>query len=157
VRTCHDHDAPNIVVPAYNEADVLPLFHARLTAVLDRMPIRGTIIYVDDGSQDATWSLLDRLAAADDRIHALRLSRNFGKEAALTAGIDAVSTPSNADVASPRKPGLPHRVGAGTARQAAALQRIASPPSALEATPAGTVLSSMGDGMPPRTTQPPQG
>lgn len=79
-----------IVVPAYNEAEVLPLFHARLADVLDHMPVDAKVIYVDDGSRDGTWLVLDRLATEDVRVSALRLSRNFGKEAALTAALDAV-------------------------------------------------------------------
>ncbi len=78
-----------VVVPAYNEAEGLAQFHARLVAVLDRLDLVATVVYVDDGSRDATWSVMAGLAAADARVHALRLSRNFGKELALTAGLDA--------------------------------------------------------------------
>ncbi|TCV95723.1 glycosyltransferase involved in cell wall biosynthesis [Luteibacter rhizovicinus] len=77
-----------VVVPAYNEADVLPAFHGRLMAVLDAMPIASRVLYVDDGSADNTWSLIDSLSTADERVGAIRLSRNFGKEAAMTAGLD---------------------------------------------------------------------
>jgi glycosyltransferase involved in cell wall biosynthesis len=79
-----------IVVPAYNEAEVLPAFHARLLAVLGAMPASPRILYVDDGSSDATWATIAGLAAADARVTGLRLSRNFGKEAAMTAGLDRV-------------------------------------------------------------------
>jgi glycosyltransferase involved in cell wall biosynthesis len=78
-----------IVVPAYNEAQVIDSFHARLGAVLDGLDARAQVIYVDDGSHDETWSLLCGLAEGDARVEAIRLSRNFGKEAALTAGLDA--------------------------------------------------------------------
>jgi len=79
-----------IVVPAYNEAAVLGTFHARLRRVLDELPMPCEVLYVDDGSNDATWSLIEELAAHDPRTGALKLSRNFGKEAALTAGLDQV-------------------------------------------------------------------
>jgi polyisoprenyl-phosphate glycosyltransferase len=78
-----------IVVPAYNEAQVIGSFHARLGAVLDGIDATARIIYVDDGSSDDTWPMLAALAEEDARVEALRLSRNFGKEAAMTAGLDA--------------------------------------------------------------------
>jgi glycosyltransferase involved in cell wall biosynthesis len=78
-----------VVVPAYNEAEVLARFHARLAAVLDGLSLDSSVIYVDDGSRDATWQIMAALAAADPRVRAIRLSRNFGKELALTAGLDA--------------------------------------------------------------------
>lgn len=77
-----------VVVPAYDEAKVLPLFHRRLIAVLDGLSLNSRVLYVDDGSRDATWPVLCQVASEDYRISAVRLSRNFGKEAALTAGID---------------------------------------------------------------------
>ncbi len=79
-----------IVVPAYNESSVLDAFHARALAVLDGLGLRGRLLYVDDGSRDTTWELI-RGYCADPRVTGLRLSRNFGKEAALTAGLDAVA------------------------------------------------------------------
>ncbi|HXO98961.1 MAG TPA: glycosyltransferase family 2 protein [Luteibacter sp.] len=78
----------DIVVPAYNEAQVIQSFHERLAAVLDGIEASAHVIYIDDGSQDDTWSLLLALAERDPRVEAMRLSRNFGKEAALTAGLD---------------------------------------------------------------------
>jgi glycosyltransferase involved in cell wall biosynthesis len=78
-----------IVVPAYNESDVIDAFHARLGAVLDTIDATARVLYVDDGSSDDTWQKLGTIAAADPRATALRLSRNFGKEAAMTAGLDA--------------------------------------------------------------------
>lgn len=79
------------VIAAYNEALALPLLHPRLCAVLDALPdIDGHILYVDDGSHDGTWEVIARLAQSDARVSALKLSRNFGKEAALTAGLDLV-------------------------------------------------------------------
>lgn len=79
-----------VVVPAYNEAAGLATFHRRLTAVLDALPMDCRVLYIDDGSRDATWESIETLAAHDARVSALRLSRNFGKEAAMTAGLDHV-------------------------------------------------------------------
>ena len=77
-----------VVVPAYNESDGLRAFHARLSAVFDALDLESSVLYVDDGSRDDTWAVIESLAAADARVASLRLSRNFGKELALTAGLD---------------------------------------------------------------------
>ena len=86
-------DRLTVVVAAFNEAEALPVLHPRIAAVLDGLRgdgIDGRILYVDDGSRDGTWATLQRIAGADPRVSLLRLSRNFGKEVALTAGLDAV-------------------------------------------------------------------
>jgi polyisoprenyl-phosphate glycosyltransferase len=80
-----------IVVPAYNESAVLRTFHQRLSATLDELALDSSVLYVDDGSADDTWAIIEALAAGDPRTGALKLSRNFGKEAALTAGLDHVT------------------------------------------------------------------
>ena len=77
-----------VVVPCFNEEAVLGAFHARLMGVLDAMPVAARVLYVDDGSRDGTFAALEGLCAADPRVAALRLSRNFGKELALTCGLD---------------------------------------------------------------------
>lgn len=81
-----------IVVAAFNEADTLPSLHPRIATVLDGLSgeIDGGVLYVDDGSRDGTWDVLRGIASGDARVSLLRLSRNFGKEAALTAGLDRV-------------------------------------------------------------------
>lgn len=80
-----------VVVAAHNEALALPMLHPRLRAVLDTLEgIDGRVVYVDDGSTDTTWAVMQGLAEADPCVGVLRLSRNFGKEAALTAGLDVV-------------------------------------------------------------------
>lgn len=80
-----------LLVAAYNEAAALPLLHPRLLAVAERLGPGVRLLYVDDGSRDATWELLRRFQQADpERVGLLRLSRNFGKELALTAGLDHV-------------------------------------------------------------------
>ena len=80
-----------VLVPLYNEAEVLPMLHARVSAVLAALPLPAALLLVDDGSRDATWAGVQALAAQDARVHGLRLSRNFGKEIALTAGLDALA------------------------------------------------------------------
>ena len=87
------YDLLTIVVAVYNEADTLPLLQPRIAAVLDGLRAEGVdsrILYVDDGSVDASWTTLRDIAILDQRVSLLRLSRNFGKEAALTAGLDLV-------------------------------------------------------------------
>jgi dolichol-phosphate mannosyltransferase len=78
----------SIVVPLYNEAEVVERFHDQLRRVIDPLPYATTIYYVNDGSADQTGAVVQRLAAADARIAYVELSRNFGHQAALTAGLD---------------------------------------------------------------------
>ncbi|HLM52626.1 MAG TPA: glycosyltransferase family 2 protein [Pseudoxanthomonas sp.] len=86
-----DRERLTVVVAARNEAQALPLLHPRIVAVLERLDnLEGRVLYVDDGSTDATWEVMQRLAGTDPRVSLLRLSRNFGKELALTAGLDQV-------------------------------------------------------------------
>jgi glycosyltransferase involved in cell wall biosynthesis len=80
-----------LLVAAHNEEAALPAMHPRLLAVAEALGPRVRVMYVDDGSRDGTWALLsDFVAACPERVGALRLSRNFGKELALTAGLDHV-------------------------------------------------------------------
>jgi glycosyltransferase involved in cell wall biosynthesis len=78
----------SIVVPAYDEEKVLREFHQRLFGVLQDLPWQAEIVYVNDGSTDGTLSIMDALKEADSRVAIVDLSRNFGKEIALTAGLD---------------------------------------------------------------------
>jgi len=81
--------AVSIVVPFYNEGDGVEAFYSALCPILDSMShIQFEIICVDDGSSDDTLSRLVTLVSHDARIRVVELSRNFGKEAAMTAGID---------------------------------------------------------------------
>jgi len=77
-----------VVIAAYNEQAALPALHDRLSTVLDGLDIPAQVLYVDDGSSDGTWAVLEHIASCDARVGLLRLSRNFGKELALTAGLD---------------------------------------------------------------------
>jgi polyisoprenyl-phosphate glycosyltransferase len=78
----------SIVVPAYNEDDVILEFNRRLSVVRDKLALPSEVIFVNDGSSDNTFELLRRLRAVDPTIGIVDLSRNFGKEIALTAGLD---------------------------------------------------------------------
>ncbi|MFT3791290.1 MAG: glycosyltransferase family 2 protein [Rudaea sp.] len=78
-----------VVVPAYNEGESLREFHARLAAVFDKLDMQCEALYVDDGSRDDTYAVMRSLREADARVATLKLARNFGKELALTAGLDA--------------------------------------------------------------------
>lgn len=81
-----------VVVAAFNEEAALPAMHGRISAALDALGLDSRILYVDDGSRDHTWAVLKVLADQDERVSLLRLSRNFGKELALTAGLDLVDS-----------------------------------------------------------------
>jgi polyisoprenyl-phosphate glycosyltransferase len=78
----------SIVVPAYNEQEVLPEFHRRMTSVLRVLGLDYEIVYINDGSKDRTLELLRELQANDRHVAIVDLSRNFGKEIAMTAGLD---------------------------------------------------------------------
>jgi polyisoprenyl-phosphate glycosyltransferase len=78
----------SIVVPAYNEDDVVLEFNRRLSLVRQELSLPSEVIFVNDGSTDNTLGLLRALKASDPTIGIVDLSRNFGKEIALTAGLD---------------------------------------------------------------------
>jgi dolichol-phosphate mannosyltransferase len=76
------------VVPCANEQEVLHETNRRLVSLLESLPMDFEIVYVDDGSSDATPIILQELQAADDRLRVVRLSRNFGHQVAITAGLE---------------------------------------------------------------------
>jgi glycosyltransferase involved in cell wall biosynthesis len=78
----------SIVVPCLNEQEVLRETNRRLLAVLEQLPQKFEILYVDDGSTDATPDILRELQALDERIRLVRFSRNFGHQLAITAGLE---------------------------------------------------------------------
>ena len=79
----------DLVVPVFNEVGVVEQTYVKFCEVIDPLPYKFTIYYVDDGSEDGTVETLHSLAKIDKRITVLELSRNFGHQAALTAGLDA--------------------------------------------------------------------
>ena len=78
----------SIVIPCYNEEEVVKTTHARLIAVLEKITADFELIYVDDGSRDRTAELLCQLQKSDSRVRVIFLSRNFGHQMATTAGIE---------------------------------------------------------------------
>lgn len=78
----------SIVVPVYNEEEVIPEFHRRLTQVLDSLPSPAEVIFVNDGSSDKSQQIIINLRENDERVGLVDLSRNYGKEIAMTAGLD---------------------------------------------------------------------
>jgi glycosyltransferase involved in cell wall biosynthesis len=81
----------SVIIPVLDEAESLPQLYRELDAFAARESYDLQIIFIDDGSRDATWSTIEALAAADERVLGIRFRRNFGKTAALAAGFDAAS------------------------------------------------------------------
>ncbi len=79
----------SVVAPFYNEGEVVAQFYARIVSVVEGIPgVRLELVCVNDGSSDDTLEKLRQLVDRDERVRVVDLSRNFGKEAALTAGLD---------------------------------------------------------------------
>ncbi len=81
----------SIIVPCYNEEESLPIFYNKLIDVLTTIKEDTELIFIDDGSKDSTIKIITSLAEQDKRVKYLSFSRNFGKEAAMYAGLNAVS------------------------------------------------------------------
>lgn len=77
-----------VIVPYFNEVEVLPALHSRLSAVLDSLPDRCEIIYVDDGSSDGSQQIVENFQSSSSIVRSVSLSRNFGKESAMSAGLE---------------------------------------------------------------------
>lgn len=78
----------DVVVPCYNEADGIRAFKAEVSRVLDRLDLPWQLFFIDDGSTDGTLQELNAMAADDQRVRVYSLSRNFGHQIALSAGLD---------------------------------------------------------------------
>jgi glycosyltransferase involved in cell wall biosynthesis len=78
----------SVVIPLYNEADVIDELYSRLVNVMDKTGLRYELVLVNDGSTDATGEHLQNLASKDDRVIVVELRRNFGQTSALAAGFD---------------------------------------------------------------------
>jgi glycosyltransferase involved in cell wall biosynthesis len=79
----------SIVIPVFNEAGSLRELHVEISRVCSTLPPETEIIFVDDGSTDGAWEIVCELSKADPRVRGIRFRRNFGKAAALSAGIQA--------------------------------------------------------------------
>ena len=80
-------DRISIVTPCYNEQESLPVFYRQITEILQKRDCEYELVWVDDGSRDNTLSVMKGLAETDEHVIYLSLSRNFGKEAAMYAGL----------------------------------------------------------------------
>lgn len=83
----------SIVIPVLNEAESLPILHAQLVDTQNKHQLDLDIVLVDDGSTDASWRQIRELSARHRQVRGIRLRRNFGKAAALAAGIHAAHAP----------------------------------------------------------------
>ncbi|MFM7184203.1 MAG: glycosyltransferase family 2 protein [Planctomycetota bacterium] len=79
----------SVVIPCHNEQEVIEATHARLAEVLPRSGMDFEVLYVDDGSRDQTLARLEAIAARDARVQVIELARNFGQQAAMSAGLAA--------------------------------------------------------------------
>jgi polyisoprenyl-phosphate glycosyltransferase len=84
----HGQPLISVVVPVHNEAELLPDLHDRLRSALAELPGAYEVIYVDDGSTDSSAEIIERWAVAEEGIVLVQLSRNFGMEIAMSAGLD---------------------------------------------------------------------
>ena len=87
----HQGDRPveySFVIPVLNEEEVLPELHRRLATVMDQLDGPAEVVLVDDGSSDGSFAAMRRIHHADPRFRAVRLSRNFGHQVAITAGLE---------------------------------------------------------------------
>ena len=80
----------SIVVPVFNEEESLEELHRQISAACETQTLDVELVFVDDGSTDGSWSVIETLADRDERVSGIRFRRNFGKAAALTAGMQAV-------------------------------------------------------------------
>ena len=78
----------SIIIPIYNEQENIPVLYDRLKKVAVRMGVNYELLFVNDGSADASLGMLIALANTDSNVHYINLSRNFGHQIAVTAGID---------------------------------------------------------------------
>ncbi|MGR5442977.1 glycosyltransferase family 2 protein, partial [Vibrio mediterranei] len=95
----------SIICPCYNEQEVLDIFMQRITPVLEQTGYSYEVILINDGSRDNTLQVMSALREQNQYVRTVNLSRNFGKEAALTAGLDLargeVVIPIDADLQDP--------------------------------------------------------
>src|SRR6266508_4290095 len=82
----------DLIIPVFNEAGVVDKTHRKIRSIVDELPYDFHFLYVDDGSRDGTADSLQTICTNDPRVSILSLSRNFGHQAALTAGMEASSS-----------------------------------------------------------------
>ncbi|MEM9412337.1 MAG: glycosyltransferase family 2 protein [Planctomycetota bacterium] len=80
-----------ILIPIFNEVDSLEPLHQEICAVADREQLQLEIIFVDDGSDDGSWYVMNKIARDDHRVQCIKFRKNFGKAAAIQAGVDVAT------------------------------------------------------------------
>ncbi|MCC6701608.1 MAG: glycosyltransferase family 2 protein [Fluviicola sp.] len=80
----------SIVVPLFNEAESLPELHAWIVRVLNAHQLSYEVVFIDDGSKDGSWEVIESLQQADANVRGIKFQRNYGKSAALHTGFEAV-------------------------------------------------------------------
>jgi glycosyltransferase involved in cell wall biosynthesis len=78
----------SVIVPFYNEEDSIKPMHAAIVAAVDPLRIPYEMVFVDDGSKDATAAMADEIARGDPRVRFVKFRRNYGQTAAMAAGIE---------------------------------------------------------------------
>ncbi|MBX3165043.1 MAG: glycosyltransferase family 2 protein [Bacteroidetes bacterium] len=79
----------SLVIPLYNEQESLPELYEWIVCVADKMDVSYEIVFVDDGSKDQSWQVIEALAAKDKRVRGIKFQRNYGKSPALHVGFEA--------------------------------------------------------------------
>jgi len=87
-RAPNESELLSLVVPVFNERSMLPLFFEHVLPILANLDIRSEIVVVDDGSEDGSAEFVRTFIKRKSSIRLVKLSRNFGKEAAVTAGLE---------------------------------------------------------------------
>ena len=87
IRLAGEETFLSVIIPVFNEEENVPLLHANLSRILEKQPFTYEVIYVDDGSSDNSFQQLSKLAASDVRVRVVRLRRNYGQTAAISAGV----------------------------------------------------------------------
>ena len=80
----------SVVVPLFNEAESLPELHAWITRVMENNHFTYEILFINDGSTDNSWQIIEELAKKDEHVHGIKFRRNYGKSPALYCGFEAV-------------------------------------------------------------------
>lgn len=79
-----------VIIPCYNEEESLPLYYEEMAKVMKKMPTDFELLFINDGSKDKTLQIIKELATKDQRVRYISFSRNFGKEAAIYAGLEHI-------------------------------------------------------------------
>jgi glycosyltransferase involved in cell wall biosynthesis len=78
----------SVVVPLFNEEESLPELHAWIVRVMNAHSFTYEVIFIDDGSKDASWKIIESLCAQDSSVYGIKFQRNYGKSAALQVGFE---------------------------------------------------------------------